>query len=51
MVGLKVLRLIRTAVGPVKLGSLPSGKWRELSIKEVDNIKNLAKFRSERTTK
>ncbi|MEE2946739.1 MAG: pseudouridine synthase [Verrucomicrobiota bacterium] len=33
--GLRVLRLQRVAVGPVKLGELPPGKWRPLSRAEV----------------
>lgn len=38
-VGLKILRLCRVAVGEVKLGSLPPGKWRFLTRKEVDSLK------------
>ncbi len=33
--GLEVIRLRRTAVGTVKLGMLPLGKWRHLDPKEV----------------
>lgn len=33
--GLEVMRLRRTAIGPVKLGMLPTGKWRHLQPKEV----------------
>ncbi|GIT13004.1 MAG: hypothetical protein CM1200mP34_4100 [Verrucomicrobiales bacterium] len=33
--GLRVLRLQGVAVGPVKLGELPSGKWPPLSRSEV----------------
>lgn len=33
--GLEVMRLRRTAIGPVKLGMLPVGKWRYLQPKEV----------------
>ncbi len=33
--GFRVLRLQRVAVGPVKLGELPPGKWRILSRAEV----------------
>lgn len=33
--GLEVSRLRRTAIGPVKLGMLPVGKWRHLDPKEV----------------
>jgi 23S rRNA pseudouridine2605 synthase len=34
-VGHPVQRLIRTAVGPVKLGDLRSGRWRRLTPAEV----------------
>jgi len=33
--GFRVLRLQRVAVGPVKLGELPPGKWRVLSRAEI----------------
>lgn len=33
--GLEVIRLKRTAVGSVKLGMLPQGKWRDLTPQEV----------------
>ena len=33
--GLEVMRLRRTAIGPVKLGMLPVGKWRHLEPREV----------------
>ena len=32
---LKVERLIRTSVGPIQLGELPSGKWRTLNETEI----------------
>jgi 23S rRNA pseudouridine2605 synthase len=38
--GIKVLRLIRIAVGPLQLGSLPKGKVRELTAEEVDALRN-----------
>lgn len=34
-VGSKVLKLVRTAVGPIRLGDLQIGKWRELKAEEV----------------
>ncbi len=34
-VGLEVARLKRTAIGPVRLGMLPPGRWRELTSQEV----------------
>ena len=35
---LDVARLKRTAIGAVKLGMLPAGKWRELTQDEVDKL-------------
>jgi len=37
--GLEVLRLKRTALGPLKLGLLPAGQWRELTAEEVKRLK------------
>jgi 23S rRNA pseudouridine2605 synthase len=34
-VGGKVLKLVRTAIGPIRIENLPSGKWRHLSPEEV----------------
>lgn len=39
-VGLEVARLKRVSVGPVKLGMLQPGKWRELTALEVGAIRN-----------
>ena len=39
--GLEVLRLLRTAEGELRLGALPSGKWRELTPAELKYIKSL----------
>ena len=36
--GLEVARLKRIAVGSIKLGMLPQGKWRELSEEEVHKL-------------
>ena len=36
--GLEVARLKRIAIGQVKLGMLPQGKWRELSSDEVKKL-------------
>ena len=33
--GIEVLRLVRVAIGPLALGDLPKGKWRELTKREV----------------
>jgi 23S rRNA pseudouridine2605 synthase len=37
-VGLLVEKLVRTALGPLKLGKLPAGAWRVLSGEEVDAL-------------
>jgi pseudouridine synthase len=34
-IGSKVLKLVRTAIGPIRIGDLPIGKWRELTPPEV----------------
>ena len=38
---IEVLRLIRVKIGPLELGSLPKGKWRELSKNEVARLRGL----------
>ncbi|MGO8819350.1 MAG: pseudouridine synthase [Terriglobia bacterium] len=38
-VGFKVLKLVRTHIGPLTLKGLQVGKWRELSAKEVDGLR------------
>ena len=37
--GLKIRRLCRVAIGNIRLGSLPSGKWRRLSRSEIAYLK------------
>ena len=32
--GVDVLRLVRVAIGPLQLGELPKGQWRELTQEE-----------------
>ena len=41
-VGLPTLRLIRVAIGPIRLGSLEPGQWRDLTVKEVEELKKPA---------
>ena len=41
-VGLEVARLKRTSVGPLKLGMLQPGQWRELRPAEVAALRNAA---------
>lgn len=43
-IGSKVVRLIRVQMGPITLGSLPLGKWRKLSEKEVLKLKRAARL-------
>ena len=33
--GIEVLRLVRVAIGPLALGTLPKGQWRRLTAREV----------------
>lgn len=40
--GYKVKRLTRTRLGPLRLGRLPRGSWRELSAREVDALRRAA---------
>lgn len=37
-VGLRVVRLRRVRMGPLRLGALPPGKWRELTPREVRSL-------------
>ena len=41
-VGLEVARLKRTSIGPLKLGMLPPGEWRELKPSELTALRNAA---------
>ena len=36
--GLEVRRLVRTQIGKIKLGELPSGKWRTLTESEINSL-------------
>jgi 23S rRNA pseudouridine2605 synthase len=36
--GLTVERLVRTQIGPIKLGELPAGKWRTLTEPEIKSL-------------
>jgi len=42
-VGLEVSRLRRTAIGPVKLGMLAPGKWRQLTPAELLALRGATK--------
>ncbi len=37
-VGLRVTHLVRTGIGPLELGTLPKGSWRELGSEEVEAL-------------
>jgi len=37
-VGSKVLKLVRTAIGPLRIGELPIGRWRDLSGEELRSL-------------
>lgn len=43
-VGLEVTRLCRIAEGGVELGSLPPGKWRHLTAKELESLKGSDRY-------
>ena len=42
VLGSKVLKLVRTAIGPIRIGDLPIGKWRELTKEEVKSLGELS---------
>jgi 23S rRNA pseudouridine2605 synthase len=48
-VGLTVARLKRTSVGPVKLGMLKPGAWRELTPLELNGLRGAAKKGANKT--
>lgn len=37
--GAKVLKLVRTAIGPIRIGELQIGKWRELTAEELRQLR------------
>ena len=37
-VGLSVVRLIRIGMGPIKLGQLTPGKWRDINGQELNSL-------------
>jgi 23S rRNA pseudouridine2605 synthase/16S rRNA pseudouridine516 synthase len=41
-IGHPVRKLTRTRMGPIKLGDLRPGHWRDLTAKEVDRLKRAA---------
>jgi pseudouridine synthase len=45
-VGFKVLKLVRTRIGPLSLDGLGVGEWRELSAAEVKNLRDSRTFKN-----
>ena len=43
-IDLKVLRLVRSAFGPIQLGDLKEGRWRDLNSVEVTNLHKALKL-------
>jgi len=50
-VGHKVLQLKRIAIGPVRLGELPEGAYREMTVSEVKALKRLTSEQSPPATR
>lgn len=48
LLGFKVVRLCRVAIGAITLGNLPRGKWRYLTPEEIAYLKDATKTESER---
>ncbi len=44
-VGHPTLRLVRVAIGPLKLGDLPPGRWRDLTPEELDALRTMLQSR------
>jgi pseudouridine synthase len=40
-VGSKVLKLVRTSIGQVRIGDLQMGKWRDLTPAEMKSLTHL----------
>ena len=43
VLGFEVLRLVRVAIGPVQLGELAKGQWRELDVAEREALLHASK--------
>lgn len=50
-VGSRVLKLVRTAIGPVRIGTLEIGRWRELTQAEVQALIQCARRGARRAAK
>ena len=44
-VGVKVIRLVRSQFGPILLGELKEGRWRDLNDVEVTNLYRVLKLK------
>ena len=44
-IGLEVIRLVRTSFGPIQLGDLKEGRWRDLNSVELVNLENALNIR------
>ena len=40
-VGYPTLRLVRVGIGPLQLGDLPPGAWRDLTTEELESLRNM----------
>jgi 16S rRNA U516 pseudouridylate synthase RsuA-like enzyme len=47
--GVKIRSLKRVTLGPIELGDLSLGRWRELSAEEVDALRAFAMAAGERS--
>lgn len=49
--GSQVLKLVRTAIGPIRIGRLEIGKWRELAPEEVRALVSYARRQAKRAAR
>jgi 23S rRNA pseudouridine2605 synthase len=47
-IGSKVLKLVRTSIGPLEIGGLEIGKWRRLTASEVESLRAATSGRPKR---
>jgi len=50
VIGSRVLKLVRTAIGPLEIGGLEIGKYRELSKSEIDALRRISRTPSQSST-
>jgi 23S rRNA pseudouridine2605 synthase len=46
-IGSKVLKLVRTGIGPIGIGDLKIGTWRELRPHEVNRLRGKTRARAD----